>query len=60
MRARGHNKPHVVVDVSASYEVLSMVLMQRSRCRCLGHFVLSSDRSDLDVPTNDKLEVVTQ
>lgn len=51
--ARHHNEPHVVVDVLASYEVLSMVLMQRSRYRCPGHFVLLSDWPDLDLLTRD-------
>lgn len=43
----------MVVDVLASYEVLSMVLMQRSRYRCPGHFVLLSDWPDLDLLTRD-------
>lgn len=51
-------EPHVVVDFLASYEVLSMVLMQRSRCRCFGHFVLLSDWLSLDLLVSDLLVLV--
>lgn len=57
-RSNASPEPHVVVDFLASYEVLSMVLMQRSRCRCFGHFVLLSDWLSLDLLVSDLLVLV--
>lgn len=53
-------EPHVVVDFLASYEVLSMVLMQWSRCRCFGHFVLLSDWLSLNLLVSDLLVLVVK
>lgn len=57
-RRNASPEPHVVVDFLASYEVLSMVLMQRSRCRCFGHFVLLSDWLSLHLLMSDLLVLV--
>lgn len=58
--ARHQNQPHVAVDILAWSKVLSMVLMQRSRCRRPGHFVVWGDWLDPELLADDSLVVVTK